>query len=99
MQTARADALSALQNLGKPLTRVATPASSIPWESPIPGMLDMSLDMEPTRTKKCCKEAPPIERFSSEWYPIAAPKDLRVKVDVFGAPSRLNGRDPVAYRR
>lgn len=99
MLGARADALSALQNLGKPLTRVPVPADSIPSQSPIPGMLDMSLDMEPTRTKKCCKEPQPVERFSSEWYPIVAPKDLRVHVEVFGAPSRLNGRDPVAYRR
>lgn len=59
----------------------------------------MSLDVRATRTKKCCKDNPPIERFSSEVYPIDAPKDLRAKVQVFGAPSRFDGRDPIAYRR
>lgn len=96
---ARADALSALQNLGRPLSRLPAEVAPIPWESPIPGALDLSHDTRPTRTKKCCKDNPQPERFSSEWYPIEAPKDMRVKVAVFGAPSRFDGRDPVAYRR
>lgn len=99
MLAARADALSALQNLGRPLSRTAGPAATLPCDSPIPGMLDQSLDAEPTRKKKCCKDPRPIERFSSEWYPIEAPKDLRFNLQVFGQPSRLNGRDPVVYRR
>lgn len=96
---ARADSLSALQNLGKPLSRIAPPPRVIPPESPIPGVLDMSLAVEPTRTKKCCKDAPPIERMSSEWYPIPAPIDARTKLAIVGAPSRMNGRDPVTYTR
>jgi hypothetical protein len=95
----RADALSNLQNLGNPLSRVSPLASRMPTVSTIPGVLDYTLDAMPTRTKKCCKNHPHIERMSSEWYPIEAPKDLRYKLQVFGAPSRLDGRDPIAYRR
>lgn len=96
---ARADSLSALQNLGKPLARVAPPVQAIPPASPIPGVLDMSLAVEPTRTKKCCKDGAPIERMSSEWYPIPAPIDARTKLAIVGAPSRMNGRDPITYVR
>lgn len=96
---ARANALSDLQNLGRPLSRIQAPAPPLPYESSIPGLLDMSLDAEPTRAKKCCQHVPATDRFSSEWYPIEAPKDLRFNVQVFGAPSRLDGRDPAVYRR
>lgn len=99
MFAARADSLSYLQNLGKPLSRIQDLASQLPGHNPIPSVLDMSLDAEPTRTKKCCKDAPPIDRIQSEWYPIEAPKDLRYLQGVFGAPSRLDGRDPIAYSR
>lgn len=98
---ARADSLSALQNLGKPVSKVALPPSQIPWENPMPSKLDMSLDMEPTRTKKCCKNPLPVDRISSEEYPIDAAylKDLRRVQGVFGAPSRFDGREPIAYLR
>lgn len=98
---ARADSLSALQNLGRPLSRLDPPASTIPWESPLPGALDMSLDMHATRTKKCCKAPLPVDRIASEEYPIDAAylKDLRRVQGVFGAPSRFDGRDPIAYLR
>lgn len=98
---ARADSLSALQNLGQPLSRLDAPMMGLPEDSPIPGMLDMSLDAEPTRTKKCCKNPLPIDRIASELYPIDASqlKDLRALRGVFGASSRMDGRDPVAYRR
>lgn len=97
----RADSLSALQNLGKPLSRVEGPPSQIPWENPLPSALDMSLDVEWTRTKKCCKNPLPIDRISSEFYPIDAKylKDMRRTYGVFGAPSRYDGRDPIAYVR
>ena len=97
----RADSLSQLQNLGQPLSRVDTLATPLPEASPVPGVLDFSLIMEPTRTKKCCKGPLPIERISSEVYPIDAEylRDLRQVRGVFGAPSRYDGRDPIAYRR
>ena len=46
---ARADALSVLQNLGRPLSRVGPVTSPIPWETLQPALLDFSLDTEPTR--------------------------------------------------
>ena len=97
----RADSLSTLQNLGQPLSRLTSPPSSIPWENPVPMALDMSLDMEPTRTKKCCKGPLPIDRIASEFYPIDAMylKDMRRIDGVFGRPSRFDGRDPIAYLR
>ena len=96
----RAEALSDLQNLGLPLSKISPAlANRTPAISPIPGVLDYTLDTLPTRTKKCCKEPPHIERMSSEWYPLLAPRDLRYKTQVFGAPSRLDGRDPIAYKR
>lgn len=97
----RADTLSALQNLGQPLTRVTTVPVALPELNPVPSQLDASLDRLSTRTKKCCKNPLPLERFSSEVYPIHADKlkDLRTLPSVFGAASRLDGRDPVAYRR
>lgn len=100
-QAVRADSLSVLQNLGQPLSRVDKRFVKIPWESPVPNAIDMLHDMRPTRTKKCCKNPPPVDRIASEWYPIHADalKDLRPNMQVFGAPSRLDGRDPVAYRR
>lgn len=97
----RADSLSALQNLGQPLTRLAATYDYVPYDNPIPSQLDTSLDAETTRTKKCCKGPLPIDRIASELYPIPADslKDLRPVPGVFGAPSRLDGRDPVGYRR
>ena len=99
----RADSLSFLQNLGQPLARVVAPVSQIPWENPMPspGAQDMSLDAEPTRKKKCCKDPQPIDRISSEFYPIDAMylKDLRRVHGVFGKPSRYDGRDPIGYLR
>lgn len=98
----RADSLSALQNLGQPLTRLDLPSGGVPWESPIPNAVDPSTDIRATRTKKCCKGPLPIDRISSEWYPIDAMylKDLRVVPNgVFGSQARMFGRDPVAYRR
>lgn len=100
---ARADSLSALQNLGKPLMRFDTPASQIPWENPMPAphVNDTSLDADWTRTKKCCKGPLPVDRISSEFYPIDAKylKDVRRIQGVFGTPSRYDGRDPIAYFR
>ena len=97
----RADSLSLLQNLGQPLSRVDALSTPLPEVSPVPGLVDFSLVTEPTRTKKCCKGPLPIERISSEVYPIDAEhlRDLRAVKGVFGAPSRFDGRDPVAYRR
>lgn len=97
----RADSLSALQNLGQPLSRVAATAAPLPASSPVPNILDYSLDALPTRTKKCCKGPFDIDRISSELYPIDAAylKDLRALKGVFGAPSRYDGRDPIAYTR
>lgn len=98
----RADSLSSLQNLGRPLGRVQLPASPFSGENPLPGMLDFSLDARNTRLRKCCKEPPHIERMSSEFYPIDASylKDLRpVREGVFGRVSRFDGRDPIAYLR
>lgn len=97
----RADSLSALQNLGQPLSRVAQVAGPLPDASPVPSQLDASLDMLHTRTKKCCKNPLPIDRIASELYPIDARylKDLRELKGVFGAPSRFDGRDPIAYKR
>lgn len=97
----RADSLSALQNLGQPLSRVASSAAVLPGANPVPSTLDMSLDAHPTRTKKCCKGPLPIDRIASEWYHIDAAylKDLRTKPQVFGAPSRFDNRDPIAYKR
>lgn len=97
----RADSLSSLQNLGQPRSRLTSPPSSIPWENPVPMALDMSLDAELTRTKKCCKEPLPADRIASEFYPIDAMylKDMRRVDGVFGRPSRFDGRDPIAYLR
>jgi len=97
----RADSLSLLQNLGKPVSRMTQPPSQIPWENPLPSLLDMSLDAEPTRTKKCCKNPLPVDRMSSEEYPIDAKylKDVRRIYGVFGVPSRYDGRDPIGYLR
>jgi hypothetical protein len=98
---ARADSLSALQNLGVPLSRVNMPATQIPVPNPIPSLLDQSLQTRNTRTKKCCKAPLPIDRIASEWYPIDADhlKDLRPMDAVFGRPSRYDGRDPIGYVR
>ena len=97
----RAESLSALQNLGRPISRVTPPPSQIPWENPLPSQLDMSRVIEPTRTKKCCKNPLPVDRISSEEYPIDAMylKDMRRIHGVFGVPSRYHGRDPVGYLR
>lgn len=99
--SSRADSLSVLQNLGQPLARLAAASAAVPYDNPIPSQLDPSLDAEPTRTKKCCKAPLPADRIASEVYPIPAEqlKDLRAVPGVFGVPSRLDGRDPVAYRR
>lgn len=96
-----ADSLSELQGLGRPLSRLDAPPSTIPWESPLPGKLDMSLHAHATRTKKCCKAPLPVDRIASEAYPIDAAylKDLRRVHGVFGVPSRFDGRDPIAYLR
>ncbi|KAL4853171.1 hypothetical protein ACK3TF_005786 [Chlorella vulgaris] len=101
VQGARADSLSFLQNLGTPLSKATMTTASMPEFSPVPSTLDFSLDGWYTRVKKCCKEAPTIDRMSSEVYPIpaAAVRDLRGQVDVLGRPSRYDGRDPVVYRR
>lgn len=99
---ARAEASAVLQNLGKPLSRVEAPSGPIPWESPIPNALDLSTEVRATRTKKCCKGPLPVDRIASEVYPIDAQylKDLRpVSSGVFGSQARMDGRDPVAYRR
>lgn len=97
----RAESLSALQNLGRPVSRVTPPPSQIPWENPLPSQLDMSLDAQPTRTKKCCKNPLPVDRISSEEYPIDAKylKDVRRIYGVVGVPSRYDGRDPIGYLR
>lgn len=97
----RADSLSVLQNLDHDLTRVDQVVPPLPQANPVPSQLDMSLVMEPTRTKKCCKGPLPIDRIASEVYPIDAAylRDLRDKQGVFGAPSRYDGRDPIGYRR
>lgn len=99
--TTRADSLSALQNLRQPLSRVGPSPPALPIVNPMPGVLDMSLDAVPTRTKKCCKAPPPMDRIASEVYPIDAAylTDTRHVDGVFGRPSRYDGREPVAYAR
>jgi hypothetical protein len=103
----RADSLSALQNLGRPLSRTPVAPRHLPRSSPLPGLVDMSLDPLPTRTRKCCKDVDEQSalvrgatwRFDSEKYPIPAPLDLRAVTDVFGEQSRMQGRAPVTYGR
>ena len=97
----RADSLSFLQNLGAPLTKASSSTSRLPSLNPVPSRLDFSLAARGTRTKKCCKEAPDVDRIASEVYPIpaAAARDLRFLTDVAGVPSRLDGRAAVTYGR
>ena len=97
----RADSLSLLQNLGKPLSKASNATVSLPAYNPVPSRLDFALDATSTRTKKCCKDSPPVDRFASELYPIpaAAARDLRQVQDLGGAQGRMFGRDPVAYKR
>jgi hypothetical protein len=100
VEAIRADSLSALQNLGKPLSKASwiSPAT-LPEFSPVPAYVDFSLDGMTTRTKKCCKEVPQPDRFVSEVYPLSASSvsDSRPVTDEVGMSSRLMGRDPVIY--
>ena len=97
----RADSLSFLQNLGAPLSKASSATSRLPGYSPVPSRIDFSLAARGTRTRKCCKEAPDVDRIASEVYPIpaAAARDLRYLTDVAGVPSRLDGRAAVTYGR
>lgn len=97
----RADSLSFLQGLDRSLTRVEDTVAPLPENNPVPSQLDMSLVVRNTRVKKSCKGPLPIDRIESEAYPIDAAylRDLRDKRGVFGAASRYDGRDPIAYRR
>lgn len=97
-QVARADALSALQNLGEPLSKATARVVPLPCDG-VPGRLGLALQANQTRVKRCCKDPRGIDRFVSELYPIPPPQDTRAVTQEGGTFSRLDGRVPVVYRR
>lgn len=100
VQAARADSFSTLQNLGgQPLSKALLYTPTLPVTSPVPGIVDYSLDPVTTRVKKCCKDVSQPDRFVSELYPLSADtvRDSRNISETFGTSSRFLGRDPVVY--
>lgn len=102
-QVALVDASNMLQNLGRPLTKVETSVPQLPDFSKVPGKVGGY--SETTRVHRSVGLSDAGERFAmgrleSEVYPIAGPLcDMRNTNQVFGQPSRYDGRQDFLFYR
>lgn len=97
------DASNQLRNLGIPLSKTPEPVASLPEVSRVPGRVGAYGEV--TRVHRSIAlsdsgESFAMSRIESEKYPIDAPLcDLRGTYQLFGEPSRYDGRDPVIYEK
>lgn len=95
------DSSNALRNLGRPLTKIPTPLPTLPSISRVPGKVGAYGDV--TRVHRSVAlsdsgEGFAMDRLSSEVYPIPGPLcDMRGTFQIFGCPSRYDGRNEHIY--
>lgn len=94
-----AESSNLLLGITRPLSKLAREAEPLPQTSPIPSRVS-GFGSE-TRLKRYVSMsdsgyADSSKRFYSEYYHLPAPIcDTRPTEEMFGAPSRLNGRAPI----
>jgi hypothetical protein len=95
------DASNQLQNLGRPLSKLTVEPASMPSLSAVPGRVGQYGEITRTHRSIAMSDAGMAfnaGRLESEVYPIPAPLcDQRGTFQIFGEPSRYDGRDPVIY--
>ncbi len=93
------EASNALTNLQRPLSKVQDTLPPLPTVSSIPGRVGQYGEVTRAHRSVSMSDAGlsfNTARLQSEVYPIPAPLcDLRGTFQVFGEPSRYDGRDPV----
>lgn len=93
------DASNTLTNLQRPLSKVPETLSPLPAVSSVPGRVGQYGEVTRAHRSIAISDAGlsfNTSRMQSEAYPIEAPIcDLRGTFQVFGEPSRYDGRDPV----
>lgn len=101
LPVALVDASNQLQNLQRPLSKVPEPVAQLPEVSPIQGRVGAYGEITRAHRSVTLSDGGQgflMGRLDSEKYPIDAPLcDLRGTFQVFGQPSRYDGRDPVVY--
>ena len=97
------DASNFLYNLGTPLSKVQAPVPQMPALSRVPGRAGAYGDV--TRAHRSVGisdggEKFAMDRMAAEVYPIQGPLcDMRGTYQVFGQPSRYDGRSQYVYDR
>jgi hypothetical protein len=96
------DASNQLFNLGRPLTKIQEPASTLPPLSSVPGKITGFGDSTRVHRSVALSDAGEkfnMSRFTTEVYPIPAPLCERRGVETFGAPTRYDGRPVFLVQR
>lgn len=95
------DASNQLNNLDRPLSKMTAQPSSMPSISSVPGRMGQYGEVTRAHRSVAFSDAGMAfntGRLESEVYPIPAPLcDLRGTFQVFGEPSRYDGRDPAIH--
>lgn len=97
------DASNQLRNLGIPLSKTPEAVAALPEASVIPGRVGAYGEITRVHRSVALSDAGQsfaMSRIDSEKYPIEGPLcDLRGTYQLFGEPSRYDGRDPIVYEK